>query len=418
MACSQTNLTPEWVSQESAAGWHLIPTYVGLQAGGACGGCATISARSALSEGLAAGSDAAAQAGALGIAPGNPIYYDMEGYPAGSSTTPVVVKFLTAWTQELHALGYVSGVYSSGDSGIRDLADAVGTSFVEPDDLWIARWNGAQSTSDPSVPSFDWANHQRIHQYAGGHNATYGGYTLNIDSNYLDGATAGGTCYGQFPDGTFVSVAGTSGVYRLAGGAPLFVSDWSSVGGEQPITYLSAQQFESLCPVPVNGTFLMSSTGAVYRVAGGAPVNIPSWSVFGAVQPYVTIDQWDLANLGNPITHLDAVPANGTVVKGLPSGNYWTFSRGRRTLGGPRAGAVAVADAGLKPFAAVPCVVPRLTHLTFPRAKSAIAKADCRLGKVGRPHHWPRFHKLRVYWQIPIGGRRHGAGWRVGIKMK
>ncbi len=32
MACSQDNLTSDWVNQEAAAGWHLIPIYVGLQA--------------------------------------------------------------------------------------------------------------------------------------------------------------------------------------------------------------------------------------------------------------------------------------------------------------------------------------------------------------------------------------------------
>ncbi len=418
VACSQPNLSAEWVSQETAAGWHLIPTYVGLQAGNACSGCGTINPKSAASEGSAAASDAVTQAEALGIAPGNPIYDDMEGYAPGSSTTPAVLNFLSAWTQELHLLGYKSGVYSSGDSGIRDLANAEGTSFVEPDDIWIARWNGQQNTNDPSVPSADWADHQRIHQYAGGHNATYGGYTMNIDSNYLDGATAGGSCDGEVPDGTFVSVTGTGAVYRMAGGAPLFVSDWSTVGGAQPVTVLTEQQFQTLCPVPVNGTFLMTSTGAVYRVAGGAPLYIPTWNLFDGVQPYVAIDQWDLDNLGNPITHLKPAPANGTVVEGLPSSRYWTFSRGRRMFSVPRARAIVVADAGLTPFRTVPCVAPRLTNLTFPQAKAAIAKADCRLGKVGRPHHWPRFHKLRVFWQIPIGGRRHTAGWRVGIKMR
>ena len=49
-------------------------------------------------------------------------------------------------------------------------------------------WAG--TTSDPYVPSGDWANHQRLHQYSGGHNETYGGVTLNIDGDYLDGATA------------------------------------------------------------------------------------------------------------------------------------------------------------------------------------------------------------------------------------
>src|SRR5205085_12700031 len=74
-ACSQPNLTASWVSAESAAGWHLIPTYVGLQAPGACG-CATIKSGQAGAEGTAAANDAVSRAQVIGIGPGNPIYFD------------------------------------------------------------------------------------------------------------------------------------------------------------------------------------------------------------------------------------------------------------------------------------------------------------------------------------------------------
>src|SRR5205823_1548680 len=53
MACSQPNLTASWVSQESAAGWHLIPIYVGLQAPQNDCGCAGISPSRASSQGQA-----------------------------------------------------------------------------------------------------------------------------------------------------------------------------------------------------------------------------------------------------------------------------------------------------------------------------------------------------------------------------
>ena len=86
----------------------------------------------------------------------------------------------------------LSGVYSSENSGIVDLVNANGTGFVEPDEIWIANWNGQQNTISTVVPSTDWANHQRLHQYQGGHNATYGGVTINIDSDYVDAATASG----------------------------------------------------------------------------------------------------------------------------------------------------------------------------------------------------------------------------------
>ena len=41
------------------------------------------------------------------------------------------------------------------------------------------------------IPSTAWANHQRIHQFRGGHDETWGGTTINIDSDYVDGATVG-----------------------------------------------------------------------------------------------------------------------------------------------------------------------------------------------------------------------------------
>ena len=45
---------------------------------------------------------------------------------------------------------------------------------------------------DPHVSDSVWANHQRVHQYKGGHKETWGGVTINIDSNYVDGPVLGG----------------------------------------------------------------------------------------------------------------------------------------------------------------------------------------------------------------------------------
>lgn len=190
-ACSQPNLTAAWVGAQVAAGWHPIPTFVGLQASGACGGCASIKPAQAAAEGVADANTAVADAQALGIAPGSPIYDDMENY-SRSGNTSAVLAYLSAWTTQLHAVGYVSGVYSSGSSGITDLAAKWGTGYVEPDDVWIAAWNGVQNTNSSYVPAADWSNHQRVHQYQGGHNETYAGTTINIDGDYVDGATVGG----------------------------------------------------------------------------------------------------------------------------------------------------------------------------------------------------------------------------------
>jgi hypothetical protein len=193
-ACSQPNLTPAWVGEQVADGWHLIPTYVGLQAPtGSCGSCAELSLSSTKAEaqGEEAAEDAVEDARAAGMGPGSPIYFDMEAYTRTTSATAATLTFLSAWTTQIHALGYVSGVYSSSSSGIADLGRAIGSTYVLPDDVWTASWNGARNVLDPYLPASAWASHQRIHQYQGGHNESYGLITINIDSNYVEGATVG-----------------------------------------------------------------------------------------------------------------------------------------------------------------------------------------------------------------------------------
>jgi Domain of unknown function (DUF1906) len=191
-ACSQPNLSASWVSAQTTAGWHIIPTYVGLQAPtSSCSSCAKLTTAAAGTQGMAAAEDAVTEAGAIGIGAGSPIYFDMESYSPTTSATNAVLTFLAAWTEKLHQLGYQSGVYSSSGSGVADLADAYGGTLASPDDIWIANWNNAENTEDPAVPSTAWANHQRIHQFRGGHDDTYGGVTINIDSDFVDGATVG-----------------------------------------------------------------------------------------------------------------------------------------------------------------------------------------------------------------------------------
>ncbi|HEV7400596.1 MAG TPA: DUF1906 domain-containing protein [Solirubrobacterales bacterium] len=193
-ACSQPNLTSTWVGEQVADGWHLIPTYVGLQAPtSSCSSCAMLSSSlsKATAQGIEAAEDAIAEAQSIGMGPGSPIYFDMESYTRTTSATAATLTFLSAWTTQLHALGYVSGAYSSGASGILDLGRAIGGSYLLPDDVWSANWNGAQNTLESYLPSTAWASHQRIHQYRGGHNETYGLMSINLDNNYVEGATVG-----------------------------------------------------------------------------------------------------------------------------------------------------------------------------------------------------------------------------------
>jgi len=190
MACAQANLTSTWVSAEAAAGWHLIPIYVGLQSPSNGCGCTAISTTTAAAQGAAAAQSAVEEAEVLGLGAGNPIYDDMENYTRGTVASQTVLTYLEAWTEELHALGYLSGVYSSELSGVEDLVAEQGTGYIEPDELWIANWNNQQTTTDAQVPATEWADNQRLHQYLGGHTDKYGGSSINIDSDELDAATA------------------------------------------------------------------------------------------------------------------------------------------------------------------------------------------------------------------------------------
>ncbi|MFI6334682.1 glycoside hydrolase domain-containing protein [Streptomyces sp. NPDC050535] len=173
-ACSQPNLTASWVQQQADDGWRFVPIYVGTQASGIT---------SPASQGIGAANDAISNATALGFGPGSTLYYDMEAY--SSSYTSKVLTFESAWTEQLHARGYHSGIYSSSSSGIKDLVDNY-SGYTMPDVIFDALWNGVADTADPVVPSSRWSNHQRIHQYSGGHNETWGGTTINIDQDYLD----------------------------------------------------------------------------------------------------------------------------------------------------------------------------------------------------------------------------------------
>jgi hypothetical protein len=325
----------------------------------------------------------------------------MEAYDRTSTNTSSVMAFLAAWTSQLHSAGYKSGVYSSAASGIADLVARYGTSYTEPDDIWFAEWNDSRSTTTGYIPSTDWPGHHRLHQYSGDHKETYGGVTLEIDGDALDGdtATAGGNPTPLIPDGTFIQLSSTRQIFRMAGGAPLYVNDPSSVGSPTSYTPVTADEYAALSAVPNDGTFLQTPAGAQYRVVGGAPFSISQPSLFPGINP-VLVDSWDLGNTDNPLAHLNATPADGTVVQGLPSGGYWIFAHGQRTRI-TATSAVTVDDAGLAQFPMTPCVVPKLHRRTLNQARAMLRHTDCRLGRVVRRHRPRPGHQLHVLRQFP-----------------
>ncbi|MGD9562141.1 MAG: glycoside hydrolase domain-containing protein [Pyrinomonadaceae bacterium] len=201
-ACPSQPFTnnPSWIDQVSAMGWGLIPTVVGYQS--PCTSSTTTAKLSydpvvAGQQGRGEADIAAADAASIGLTTGSVLYYDMERYDPPNPDTlgcrTATVAFLKGWTERIHELGYVSGVYGSPKNAIEDWQSMPPASRM--DAVWMARWDNVPSVwtfvSFPTFPSNLWNNHQRIKQWQAPHNETWGGVTFNIDGNIADGPVAG-----------------------------------------------------------------------------------------------------------------------------------------------------------------------------------------------------------------------------------
>ena len=204
-------LTPEWIAEQSAKKWRILPLTLGLQAscterpryqkkGRRISAEVTGDFARARSQGRTEARSTVAAARSVGIAEQSTLWYDLEHFPVTNTRCrESALGFLSGWTWQLHELNYRSGVYSSASSGIKALDDARVTSpgrWNLPDQLWIAEWMAAKDYTRPPTatpPSLlsgylrddGWMPNDRMRQYRGGHNETYGGVTFNIDSNYM-----------------------------------------------------------------------------------------------------------------------------------------------------------------------------------------------------------------------------------------
>jgi hypothetical protein len=242
-ACSNPLLSASYLLQLNAQGWRLIPTWVGLQA--SCSSYThrmSSTAATAYNQGMAEADAASAAAQALGLteadSSGTVIYYDLEYYSGDAICRNAAKAFIDGWSFQLRARGNLAGVYGSPCNAI----DWTSLANV-PDALWIANWVASSYTPTASVfgavclgDQF-WPTHQRLRQYAGGHNETWGGLTLNIDSNVLDGPLTvpngtGGTSAPSAPsnpnpaDGSAVAHAGDTWLYWKTTGDTCSVHVW------------------------------------------------------------------------------------------------------------------------------------------------------------------------------------------------
>ncbi|GAB3451688.1 DUF1906 domain-containing protein [Actinophytocola sediminis] len=186
-ACGQNLLTPEWVSTQFANGWQFIVIHHGLEA--PCNPrydeVFSTDPVTAKQQGVAEADAAVAAATALGFGAGSAIYVDIEAY---DGCTDSVMSFVSGWAEGLRAAGWLSGMYSSGASGVADLcANYLNDQYTMPDHLWFAWWNGQANTDSGQYCSNDYfTGGRRLHQYTGDTPETHGGVTVNIDRDFLD----------------------------------------------------------------------------------------------------------------------------------------------------------------------------------------------------------------------------------------
>jgi hypothetical protein len=188
MGCAQSNLSASYISTNSAH-WGFAPIWVGPQHGSG-DGCGTrnyssylgTDSRLASQAGTADADSAVSKASSLGFGAGSIIYADFEGFNTSSSACVAsFMNYFNGFDNELAAKGYQSGAYGSTCGS--DLTALTGIGHI-PNAIWGADANGDSRVSDMQcVSSTYWSQHQRLKQYSGGHKETYGGVTINIDSD-------------------------------------------------------------------------------------------------------------------------------------------------------------------------------------------------------------------------------------------
>ena len=199
-ACAQRHLTRGWVRHQVEHGWKLLPIWVGPQA--SCTSYSrTIPSRAGdrhrypAARALAAreAGRAARAAQELGIVRGSTLWYDLEWFPSGRPACKAsALHFLSEWTDQVHRLGYRSGVYSSVSAGIAALGSVRGHSrFTKPDRLWFAWHNWRRDVNwNEYVRAPRWKQRARVHQYALDVVGRYGGIRMAFDRNYVDLGTS------------------------------------------------------------------------------------------------------------------------------------------------------------------------------------------------------------------------------------
>jgi len=132
------------------------------------------------------------------------------------------------------------------------------------------------------------------------------------------------------PSGSYLSVRETGALYRLIGRTPTRVVNTTGLATIRPYL-VSSTALATLPAVVADGMYVQGSLRRdIYRITGGAPVYVHSWASVGGVKPYLRIDQRaiDSAGTGGDYNRLRAVPTDGQALRDLASGKTYVVKAG------------------------------------------------------------------------------------------
>ncbi len=246
-------------------------------------------------------------------------------------------------------------VTSYGSYDVNRLKTDIDYNISAGADILIGKWNSTPIIGDNSMNCYEnwfyavWAYNGwvRYNQYpykvwgliASGPNGWWAGIPVTaVPQSWLDNGIGKQIPTPQpahfwspgpppITEGSFIVYQGN--VYRIAGGAPVYVSNWNVFGGPQPVVNVSDAQFASFPQYPRDGTFVLAGPN-VYRIAGGAPIYVGNWNAVGGPQPFTTIDPFsvDNAGQGGVLSHLNYRPADGTFIRGVQTGRVYQVRGG------------------------------------------------------------------------------------------
>jgi hypothetical protein len=230
-------------------------------------------------------------------------------------------------------------VGSPGPSSLPQPGDVIsfgGGGEIDPSTGHTAVVVGAPNSSGNfTIMSENWGNtagEETVHiDMTGAHNGyvQFSGDSFWNSASFLELKPA-------ITNGSFITYNGY--VFRIVGGAPLYVSNWADVGGNQPTIPVTLAQFDALRQYPANGTAVAvgnpgTGHGDGFVFAGGAPLAVTNWANVGT-PAWTVVDGTSLDNYSAafPYGHVRRYPANGTAVAvgnpGAGHGDGFVFAGG------------------------------------------------------------------------------------------